>query len=102
MDTREERTRVDGFFPATIYGVDECGCVFRTNSSVDSISSKGMHVLLRRRVAAGSELDAVVRLESGARIATRGKVVGVGDLFKADASYAGAGSGEIAVNYGAI
>jgi hypothetical protein len=79
-EKKEERTRIDGSFPATIRGFDESGCMFRTNSSVDSISSMGMHVLLHRRVAAGSQLDAVVRLDSGARIAARGKVVGVDRL----------------------
>jgi hypothetical protein len=73
MNMRKSK-RAYGAFPVRMRGFDESGCAFKATSLADNISAGGMYLQLGRRMADGSRLFAVVRLQTGANMAARGAV----------------------------
>ena len=67
MNMRKSK-RAYGAFPVRMRGFDESGCAFKATSLADNISAGGMYLQLGRRMADGSRLFAVVRLQTGANI----------------------------------
>jgi hypothetical protein len=80
---RRSKTRLYGWFPATVRGVDQSGEAFDTNTMIDNISAGGLYLRLRQqRVEPGTMLFVVIRLSTAPPdevraplIALRGRVL---------------------------
>jgi hypothetical protein len=70
-------TRVYGSFPVRLRWVNPSGRRLHAGTVVDNIGAGGLYMRLRRRMAEGLELFAVVWLVSGAAIAAKGRVIRV-------------------------
>jgi hypothetical protein len=72
---RRAKPRIYVPFAAKVKGRDSDGRIFRTETSIDSLSVSGLYLRLTEKPVIGSYLLVAIRLSAQGSVAVRGKVL---------------------------
>ena len=88
---RRSKPRIKDSFPATVRSVNANGEAFETNTVLDNLSARGLHLSVMCEVEPGAKMSIVIQFSSGPTVdETRPRVEVFGEVLRAERVWSGA------------